>query len=83
MSLGKDYPAEARALGIEGAIHVRLIIDELGKVKARMLLDKLGHGLDELAMKYAAELAFEPAKDADDHAVTSVEVWTFTMTLPK
>jgi periplasmic protein TonB len=80
---GKDYPPEARALEIEGAIRVRLIVDERGQVKSRVLLNKLGHGLDELAMKRAAELAFEPAKDTDDHPVTSVVVWTFTMTLPK
>ena len=80
---GKDYPPEARALGIEGAIRVRLVVDEQGKVKSRLLLNKLGHGLDELAMKRAAEIAFEPAKDTDDRPVASVVVWTFTMTLPK
>jgi protein TonB len=80
---GKDYPAEARALGIEGAIRVRLIVNEQGKVTARVLLNKLGHGLDELAMKRAAAIEFEPAKDTDDKPVTSVVVWTFTMTLPK
>lgn len=80
---GKDYPSEARALGIEGAIRVRLVVDEHGKVKSQMLLNRLGHGLDELALKRAAEIEFEPARDTDDHPVTSVVVWTFTMTLPK
>ncbi|HEY0985596.1 MAG TPA: TonB family protein, partial [Kofleriaceae bacterium] len=80
---GKDYPSEARALGIEGAIRVRLVVDERGKVKSQMLLNRLGHGLDELALKRAAEIEFEPARDTDDRAVTSVVVWTFTMTLPR
>ena len=80
---GKDYPPEARALGIEGAIRVRLVVDEQGKVKSQVLLNKLGHGLDELAMKRAAAIEFEPAKDTDDKPVTSVVVWTFNMTLPK
>jgi periplasmic protein TonB len=80
---GKDYPAEARALGIEGAIRVRLVVDEHGKVTSRVLLNRLGHGLDELALKRAAEIEFEPATDADNHPVTSVVVWTFNMTLPK
>jgi periplasmic protein TonB len=80
---GKDYPSEARALGIEGAIRVRLVVDEQGKVKSQMLLNRLGHGLDELALKRAAEIDFEPARDTDDHPVTSVVVWTFTMTLPR
>jgi periplasmic protein TonB len=80
---GKDYPPEARALGIEGAIRVRLVVDEHGKVKSHVLLNQLGHGLDELAMKRAAEIEFEPAKDTDGNPVTSVVVWTFNMTLPK
>jgi protein TonB len=80
---GKEYPPEARALGIEGAIRVRLVVDEQGRVKSRVLLNKLGHGLDELALKRAAEIQFEPAKDTDDKPVTSVVVWTFNMTLPR
>jgi TonB family protein len=79
----KEYPPEARALGIEGAIRVRLVVNEHGKVTSHVLLNKLGHGLDELAMKRAAEIEFEPARDADDHPVASVVVWTFHMTLPK
>ncbi|HEX3764797.1 MAG TPA: TonB family protein [Kofleriaceae bacterium] len=80
---GRDYPAEARALGIEGAIRVKLTVDEHGKVTSRVLLTKLGHGLDELALKRAGEIEFDPALDSDNHPVTSVVVWTFNMTLPK
>ncbi len=80
---GKDYPAEARQLAIEGAIRVRLVVDPQGKVVSSVLLNKLGHGLDELALKRAAQIVFDPARDTDDHPVTSVVVWTFNMTLPK
>ncbi len=79
----KDYPPEARRLGIEGAIRVRLTVDDKGKVKAAVLLNKLGHGLDELALSRARQIEFEPARDTDDRAVSSVVVWTFNMTLPK
>ena len=79
----KDYPPEARSLGIEGVIRVRLIVDEKGKVKSTTLLNRLGHGLDELALKRAAAIEFDPAKDTNDQPVTSVVVWTFNMTLPK
>ncbi len=78
-----EYPAEAKALGIEGQIRVRLIVNEHGTVTSRVLLNRLGHGLDELALKQAAELEFEPAKATDDQPVTAMIVWTFTMTLPK
>ncbi len=79
----KDYPPEAKSLGIEGVIRVRLVVDATGKVKSSVLLNKLGHGLDELALKRAGAIEFEPARDTEDKAVTSVVVWTFNMTLPK
>lgn len=80
---GKDYPPEARQLGIEGKILVRLIVDETGKVRSTTLISKLGHGLDELALERAKELVFDPAIDTDNRPVSSVVVWTFDMTLPK
>lgn len=80
---GKDYPPEARQLGIEGKILVRLVVDETGKVRSTTLVSRLGHGLDELALARAKELAFEPAIDTDNRPVSSVVVWTFDMTLPK
>ncbi|MBL0220607.1 MAG: TonB family protein [Myxococcales bacterium] len=80
---GKDYPPEARQLGIEGKILVRLVVDETGKVRSTTLVSKLGHGLDELALVRAKELVFDPAIDTDNKPVSSVVVWTFDMTLPK
>lgn len=80
---GKDYPAAARQLGIEGKIRVKLVVDATGKVRSAVLLDSLGHGLDELAMTKAKLIEFEPAKDTDDKPVASVVVWTFNMALPK
>lgn len=80
---GTDYPAQAKQLGIEGDIRVRLIVDTEGKVKQAVLLNRLGGGLDELALSRAKQIVFEPALDTSDRPVTSVVVWTFHMTLPK
>ena len=80
---GADYPPEARQLGIEGTIRVRLVVDATGKVVAKKLLNTLGHGLDELALQRAAEIQFDPALDDHDRAVSSVVVWTFDFKLPK
>jgi TonB family protein len=80
---GKDYPPEARQMGIEGVIRVRLVVDESGKVQNAVLLNKLGHGLDELALERSKLIEFTPAIDTSDQPVSSVVVWTFTMTLPK
>jgi TonB family protein len=74
-----DYPDEAKQLGISGQIKVRLLVSAQGNVVKRTLLIGLGHGLDELAMKKAATMEFSPARDANDVAVASVVVWTFTM----
>jgi len=68
----KEYPAEAKRLGIQGKIRVKLIVDEHGNVKSALLLNKLGHGLDELALRRANAIKFEPAKDTDDRAVNAV-----------
>jgi protein TonB len=83
INLEQDYPADALALGLEGQIKVRLTISAEGKVLKKQILTRLGHGLDELALRYADKLEFEPARDTDDRAVVSTEVWTFTFTLPK
>ena len=77
-----DYPAEARRLGIEGTLRVRLVVDAAGKVTQAKLLGKLGHGLDEVALARARKLQFDPAIDSDDQPVSSVVVWTFYFTLP-
>lgn len=80
----RDYPTEAKQLGIEGPVRVRLVVDDRGVVtRATLLPPGLGHGLDELALRKAKEIQFEPARDTEDHPVASVVVWTFNMTLPK
>jgi protein TonB len=78
-----DYPEEAKQLGIEGDVRVRLVVDATGIVTGAVLLNHLGHGLDERALDQARKIAFEPARDTDDNAVASVVVWTFHFTLPK
>lgn len=78
----KSYPAEARRLGIEGKLRVRLVVDASGKVTQARLLGSLGHGLDELALARARAIQFVPARDTDDKPVASVVIWTFTFTLP-
>jgi protein TonB len=79
----RDYPAEARQLGIEGTIKVRIVVSAEGAVTSVKLLNKLGHGLDELALERARLIQFEPARDTSDRPVASVVIWSFDMTLPK
>lgn len=79
----KDYPEEAKQLSIGGKIKIKLIVDAQGNVKSAVLLNRLGHGLDELAMSRANKIVFDPAKDTDDRPVASVVVWTFELSPPK
>jgi TonB family protein len=83
LEAGKSYPDEARRLGIEGDLRVRLVVDTTGHVTSATLLGHLGHGLDELALKQARAIEFDPAIDTDDQPTTSVVVWSFHFTLPK
>lgn len=78
----KDYPPEAKQLGVQGKIRVRLTVSDQGKVTSAVLINKLGHGLDEVAITRAKSLEFEPALDSNDKPVSSFVVWTFTFTLP-
>lgn len=79
----RDYPPDARRLGVEGQVKVQLKVDATGKVAARSLVTRLGHGLDELALKLATHLRFKPAIDTSDRPVPATVVWTFTFTLPR
>jgi TonB family protein len=83
IDLGRDYPAEARRRGIEGAVRVRLVVDERGRVRSTSLVSSLGYGLDELALRRARDLRFEPAIDTNDQPVAAVVVWTFNFALPR
>jgi periplasmic protein TonB len=78
----KDYPAAAKQLGVEGKIRVRLTVSDTGQVTGAVLINKLGHGLDEVALALAKKLEFTPATDTNDKPVPSLVVWTFTFTLP-
>ncbi|MBS1119089.1 MAG: TonB family protein [Deltaproteobacteria bacterium] len=82
IDVGMDYPEEARALGIEGTISVRMVVDDKGRVETAVVLTPLGYGLDELAIARARRIEFEPARDSDDTPIRAVIVWRFNMTLP-
>jgi TonB family protein len=66
-----DYPPEALAQGIEGAVLLQLSVDAAGHVTEARVLQGLGHGLDEAAVAAAGRFAFEPAR-RDGAAVPAV-----------
>jgi TonB family protein len=64
-----DYPEEARQAHIEGVITVHIRVLPTGQVEVLGLANKLGHGLDEAAMRAAEATKFRPATDASGHPV--------------
>lgn len=63
------YPTEARKLGIEGKVRMRVDIDEQGKVIQVTVLEEPGGGLGKAAAKALEGFLFEPAVDMDGNPV--------------
>jgi periplasmic protein TonB len=57
-----EYTEEARAAAIEGKVRVELTVDATGAVKNVKVLESLGHGLDEAALRAVQAASFEPAQ---------------------
>lgn len=75
---GEDiYPAEAKRLGIEGVVKVKLGIDEKGKVVQVKVLERAGHGFDEAVAKAVRESKWEPAFTSDGKAVPCALIWSY------
>jgi TonB family protein len=55
------YTLEARRAGVEGSVHMRVLIGTDGSVKRVNLTDGLPGGLDDEALKAAYRMKFEPA----------------------
>lgn len=81
--LSKDYPDEAKRLGIEGEASVRLLVGEDGSVSQTKLVRGPGHGLNEKAVELGRKIRFKPALDESDRPVATWITWTFTFTLPR
>src|SRR5262249_15558280 len=59
---GEDiYPPEAKRMGIEGVVSLRIGIDEKGNVVEVRVQDHAGHGFDEAAAKAMRQFKFSPA----------------------
>jgi TonB family protein len=56
-----DYTEEARKLRIDGEVRLEVLFTSGGQVHVIRVLEGLGHGLDEQAMKAAERIKFKPA----------------------
>jgi len=55
------YPEAARSEGVEGHVHLELVVGVSGSVESARLLHGVGHGLDEAALRAARQFRFAPA----------------------
>ena len=56
-----DYTEEGRKLRIDGEVRLEVVFTTDGQVHVVRVLQGLGYGLDEQAMKAAARIKFKPA----------------------
>jgi protein TonB len=64
-----NYPPDAKALGIEGNVKASITINEKGLVVAVRILERAGHGFDEMATQALRRFRFSPALTSDGRPV--------------
>jgi protein TonB len=62
--LAPSYPEAARAAGIEGDVHLELVVGLSGSVESARVVRGIGHGLDEAALQAVRQFRFAPATKA-------------------
>jgi protein TonB len=82
---GVPFPQQARELGIQGDVVLRVELDEKGQVQSAKVLSGLGYGLDQAAihaLKFKCK--FTPAIASDGSPVSYViPAYTFHFELPR
>ena len=67
------YTEEGRKLKIEGEVRLEVLFTAAGRVQVLRVVDGLGHGLDEAAVRAAEQIRFKPAQ-REGQAVDSTAV---------
>lgn len=75
-----NYTDGARQAGVSGIVRVLAAFSETGKISHVILLNTLGHGLDEQAIKAAKDIKFQPATK-NGAPVTDVKVIEYSFAI--
>jgi TonB family protein len=75
------YPPEAKRMGLEGSVKAKVGIDETGKVVEVELIERAGHGFDEVAERAMWKLRFNPARTSDGRPVPYRIEYTYNFNL--
>jgi periplasmic protein TonB len=79
-----EYPEEAKRLGFEGIVRLRLQIDEEGRVSRATVVEDPGHGLAAAALRSVGtpgRCRFRPARKGDRAVATEIP-YSFRFELP-
>jgi protein TonB len=76
------YPEMARRLGIEGKVRLKIAIDRKGNVKSVRILQKVGYGMDEEAIRVIWQSKWHPAKLSDGEPVDVAIHYNFMFRTP-
>lgn len=74
------YPEEARKLGLEGQVVLRLTVDATGKVAKAVVVKGAGNGFDEAALDAVKRFKFKPGTEGDEPVATEI-TYTYTFLL--
>jgi periplasmic protein TonB len=77
------YPPEMQRMGIEGVVTCKLYIDDEGNVRRVTVIEKAGHGFDELAKEALKKTKFSPARTSDGKAVPTNITYKYRFELPQ
>jgi protein TonB len=75
------YPPDARRMGLEGKVILKVSLDESGDVVLVKVIGKAGHGFDEAARDALRQFKFSPARTSDGRAVAYNITYTYRFTL--
>jgi protein TonB len=71
------YPPEARKMGLEGKVVLKVGIDAKGNVVQVRVISKAGNGFDEAARNALRQFKFSPARTSDGQAVDYSLTYTY------
>jgi protein TonB len=81
--LEAPYPVEARRLGLEGKVVLKIGIDRGGVVRAVRVVKRAGHGFDEAAANIMWKYRFTPARAKTGQPVDFQITYTYTFRMDR
>lgn len=74
------YTDQARQSNIQGTIRMAILFGASGRIEHKLILKRLGFGLDQQALAAANDIVFEPQKK-DGKPVSTVKILEYTFTI--